>query len=79
MYSMIPNIISISSWNMRICRVNREHVSVEEFIRGFGGKARRKETTRKTWTRRKIILKFILKKYDGVLWTGLIYFRLGIS
>jgi hypothetical protein len=28
---------------------------------------------------RRIIIKWILEKYDGVLWTGLIWLRIGIS
>jgi hypothetical protein len=40
----------------------------EECIQNFGGKARRKETTRKTLTWVGIILRLTLEKYDGVVW-----------
>jgi hypothetical protein len=36
-------------------------------------KARGKETTRKT----KIILGWIFERWDGVMWTGLVWLRIG--
>jgi hypothetical protein len=52
----------------------------EEVISDIGGKAIRKETTRKTqhigtW----IILTWILARYDGMICTGLIWLRIGAS
>jgi hypothetical protein len=40
---------------------------------------RRKETTRNTKTGGWIILKWILERYDGVVWAGLIWIRIGTS
>jgi hypothetical protein len=44
-----------------------------------GGKARRKETTRKTYKCGRIILKYILERKDGVVWTELMCLRVGTS
>jgi hypothetical protein len=49
----------------------------EEFIVAFGGRARRKGTTRKSKHRWRIILKWILDKWDGAVWTRFIWLRLG--
>jgi hypothetical protein len=52
-------------------------MNAEECIWDIGGKTRKKEaTSNKTGVR--IILKWILEKYDGVLWTGLIWVRVRI-
>jgi hypothetical protein len=45
----------------------------------FGGKARRKETTRKTDVHGMIIIKWILERQDGVVRTGLMWLRIGTS
>jgi uncharacterized membrane protein len=42
----------------------------------IGGKARGKETTRKTKTGGWIILGLILERWDGVMWTGLVWLRI---
>jgi hypothetical protein len=55
------------------------HWEEEKCIQGFGGKARRKETTRKTDVGGRIILKWVLEKWDGVVWTGFIWLKIGAS
>jgi hypothetical protein len=40
------------------------------------GKARRKENTKETDEGGRMILKWILEKEDGVLWTGLLWRRI---
>jgi hypothetical protein len=50
----------------------------EERVLVIDGKVRGKETTRKTknvggW----IILGLILERWDGVMWTGLVWLRIG--
>jgi hypothetical protein len=49
----------------------------EECIQGFGVKARRKETTREMYGA--LTLQRILEKEDRVVWTGLIWLRIGTS
>jgi hypothetical protein len=46
----------------------RTHVEEEECIQGFGGKNRRKDTTRDLDVGGKTILRRILEKWDGVVW-----------
>jgi hypothetical protein len=41
-----------------------------ERVYAIGGKARGKEATR-------IILGWILERWDGVMWTGLVWLRIG--
>jgi hypothetical protein len=57
------------------CSTNRE---AEERIKNFGGKIRRKETTRRTRDRWEDNIKMDLRE-DGVVWTGLICLNLGTS
>jgi hypothetical protein len=61
----------------RACNTHRNE---EGWIQRFEGKARRKETTRKpkTWWVDNIKMDFI-ERYDGVIWTGLIWLRIGTS
>jgi hypothetical protein len=56
----------------RACSMHRRD---EEYIQDFGGKARRKETN----VGGRIILKWILEKYSGVVWTGFIWLRIRTS
>jgi hypothetical protein len=42
----------------------------------FGWKAGMKETTRRLDLRGRIILKWILERWDGVIWTGLMWLRI---
>jgi hypothetical protein len=42
-----------------------------------GGKVRRKETIRKAETGVGVILRSILSRYDGVVWTVFIWARIG--
>jgi hypothetical protein len=51
----------------------------EECEYGFGGKTRRKETTKDLDICGRIILKLILEEYGWVAWNGLLWLRLGIS
>jgi hypothetical protein len=46
---------------------------------GFCRKASRKQTIRKTDVGRRIILKWILEKQDGVIWIGFIWLRVVTS
>jgi hypothetical protein len=56
------------------------HWDKEKCIKGFSGKVRRKETTRKTKdVGGSLISKCVLERWDGVLWTGLIFLRIGTS
>jgi hypothetical protein len=49
-------------------------------IQGFGGETRRKDTTwNKVGVDGSIILKRILKKYEGRAWTGFIWLWIGKS
>jgi hypothetical protein len=54
-------------------------IFLNETFRDFSGNARRKETTRKTDAGGNIILKWMLEREDGVVWTGLIWLRIGTS
>jgi hypothetical protein len=51
----------------------------EEYIQGFGGKARRKEITRKTRHKLEDNIKMDLREIGSVLWAGLIWLRIGTS
>jgi hypothetical protein len=53
------------------------HEEEEEFIQGFCGRARRKETTRKTDFGGRIAIKWFLEAYYGVVWAGLFWVRIG--
>jgi hypothetical protein len=57
---------------VRICSTN---VRGEECIYDIGGKARRRNTTRKT----KIILKRIIEAKECVVWIALLWIRMGTS
>jgi hypothetical protein len=51
----------------------------EECIERYGGKATRKQTTRRPRHRWRIITKWSLEKEDGVAHTGLIELRIGTN
>jgi hypothetical protein len=57
----------------RACNTNGGE---EECIWVIVGKARRKKTTRKTKT---YILKWIIERQNGVIWTGLMWLRIWTS
>jgi hypothetical protein len=48
----------------------------EEPVYVIGGKARGKETAGKTNTWMGVILEWILERWDGVSWTGLVWLRI---
>jgi hypothetical protein len=54
-------------------------METEEFIWNFGWKDGKKRTTRKTDVGWRIILKFILGRQNGVVWTVLIWLRIVTS
>jgi hypothetical protein len=56
-------------------RTCRTHGGEKKFIQNFGGKARRKETTKPLGGR--ITLKLTVNKQDGVIRTGLMRLRIG--
>jgi hypothetical protein len=50
---------------------------LKRYIRGFGWETCGKETALKTGVGGRIILKWIVQKWDEELWTGLIWLRIG--
>jgi hypothetical protein len=51
----------------------------DEYIKDFCEKASRKESTRTTYTLMGITVKWILEKQDTMVWTELIWLRIGTS
>jgi hypothetical protein len=60
-------------WEVHAARTGKTCIQI------FVEKFKWKETIRKTYIGERIILKWILDTEDGVLWTGLIWLRIGIS
>jgi hypothetical protein len=75
-----PNVIRMiksrrMTWARHVARMRVE----EECVLDFGGIVRRKETTRKTYVGGRIILRWIIEKWDRGVWIGLILLKLGTS
>ena len=49
----------------------------DRHIQGFGGETQGKETTHKTGINGRIILRWIFRKWDLGVWTGLSWLRIG--
>lgn len=57
-------------------RVSSMHGVEEKCIQGFGEKAGRKETSRKSWRGWEDNIKLILEKKNGAVWTGFFWVRI---
>jgi hypothetical protein len=73
-----PNIIRVIKWRMR-CLGHLKHIwGREEAHTGFWwGNLRERDHLEDQGVDRRIILRWIFRKWDGGPWTGLIWFRMG--